>query len=242
MCRLATAAVAVALLLARPARGAGAHLAGGSSPADRPHAPADTARAADDGVVEDEAVVRDVGALAPEFRARLDRVLARMRAEFDGAVEVVETVRSQSRQETLYAQGRTAPGPVVTWTRSSAHLTGYAADVVVGGSYDNPRAYARLATIAQEEGLRTLRPRDPGHVELAGVAGRAVYAAGARGWDAGEVPPRGSARALSRIVPSRGLPPTEPTVFASSPYAAVRQLPATFLAPEPPAGDEPDPE
>ena len=108
MCRLATAAVAVALLLARPARGAGAALpAGGSPSADRPRALADTAWAAGAGSGEDD-VVRDVGALAPEFRARLDRVLARMRAEFDGAVEVVETVRSQSRH------GRAASDAVVS--------------------------------------------------------------------------------------------------------------------------------
>ena len=161
---IATVSAAL-LLLARPAQAAGSPAALAPGRSVLVGARADTARAAGDG--DDgyrEVVVRDVGALAPEFRARLDRVLARMRSEFGAEVEVVETVRSQSRQEALYAQGRTAPGPVVTWTRSSAHLTGYAADVVVGGSYDNEPAYARLATIAREEGLRTLRPRDPGHV------------------------------------------------------------------------------
>jgi hypothetical protein len=187
-------------------------------------------------------VTRDVGALAPEFRVRLDRVLARMRAEFGGDVEVVETVRSQTRQEALYAQGRTAPGPVVTWTRNSAHLSGFAADLVVGGAYGNGRAYARLAEIAHEEGLRTLRPRDPGHVELAGVAGRAVYASGTRADARAAVAPVGSARALSRIVASRGVPPSEPTVFASSPYAAVSYTPASFLAGAAPDGRDADPE
>lgn len=233
---LATVTAAAVLLLARPAQAGGSRAAVAPAPSV---ASSDTARAAEDG--DDgyrEVVVRDVDALAPEFRARLARVLARMRSEFGEEVEVVETVRSQSRQEALYAQGRTAPGPVVTWTRSSAHLTGYAADVVVGGSYDNEPAYARLATIAREEGLRTLRPRDPGHVELAGVAGRAVFAGGTRAWAEAGVAPRGSARALSRIVASRGVPPTEPTVFASSPYAAAR--PASFLAAEPPAAAEPE--
>ena len=51
---------------------------------------------------------------------------------------VVETYRSQARQNKLYAQGRTAPGNKVTWTRNSKHTTRKALDVVpqrsVGGS------------------------------------------------------------------------------------------------------------
>src|SRR5690606_38311570 len=57
---------------------------------------------------------------------------------------------------------------VVTWTRSSNHTRGLAADLIVDGSYDNPLAMVRLARIAREEGLRTLGSRDPGHVELSG--------------------------------------------------------------------------
>lgn len=42
---------------------------------------------------------------------------------------VIEGVRTQARQDKLYAQGRTAPGPKVTWTRISNHFinkkTGY---------------------------------------------------------------------------------------------------------------------
>ena len=159
---------------------------------------------------------RDLSLLAPEFRHRLERVIERMRAEF-GDVEVVETLRSRERQEALFAQGRTRSGPVVTWTRNSAHLGGYAADVVVGHSYDNAAAYARLATIARDEGLRTLAPRDPGHVELPGAAGRPDYGAGRLAY--GDAP-AGSARALSRIVASRGVAPSDPTVFAASPYAS----------------------
>lgn len=35
---------------------------------------------------------------------------------------VVEGVRSRERQKQLYAQGRTAPGDIVTWTMQSKHL------------------------------------------------------------------------------------------------------------------------
>src|SRR5690606_11756935 len=115
-------------------------------------------------------VTRSLEGLNPEFRARLDRVIDRMESEHGHKVQIVETVREQSRQEYLYAQGRTRPGPVVTWTTSSKHTQGRAADLLVDGTYDNPLAMVRLARIAREEGLRTLGARDPGHVELpAGV-------------------------------------------------------------------------
>jgi hypothetical protein len=111
-------------------------------------------------------VHRDLGLLAPEFRDRLDRVIERMESEFGYKVEVAETYRSQARQDALYAQGRTDPGAVVTWTRASNHTTGRAADLVIDGSYDDTLAYERLLRIAREEGLRTLGARDPGHIEL----------------------------------------------------------------------------
>lgn len=43
---------------------------------------------------------------------------------------VIEGVRTQERQDDLYAQGRTKPGPIVTWTKDSKHLRGLAVDVV----------------------------------------------------------------------------------------------------------------
>lgn len=48
---------------------------------------------------------------------------------------VLEGVRSLKRQEELYAKGRTAPGPVVTWTMASKHRKqkdgfGHAVDLV----------------------------------------------------------------------------------------------------------------
>ncbi len=116
--------------------------------------------------VDPSVVVRDAAALDPAFRAKLDRVIARMQDEFGHKVTVVETVRSQVRQEALYEQGRTAPGQVVTWTRSSRHAEGMAVDLMIDGSYDNPVAYQRLQRIANEEGLHTLGARDPGHLAM----------------------------------------------------------------------------
>lgn len=37
--------------------------------------------------------------------------------------------RTQAEQDALYAQGRTKPGRVVTWTRNSRHIGGFAVDV-----------------------------------------------------------------------------------------------------------------
>ena len=47
---------------------------------------------------------------------------------------ILEGVRSKARQLELYAQGRTQPGPVVTWTKTSNHFVradgfGYAVDM-----------------------------------------------------------------------------------------------------------------
>lgn len=42
---------------------------------------------------------------------------------------VTEGVRTLERQKELYAQGRTKPGKIVTWTLNSKHIGGKAVDV-----------------------------------------------------------------------------------------------------------------
>lgn len=42
---------------------------------------------------------------------------------------VVEGLRTKQRQEELYAQGRTKPGKIVTWTMKSKHIEGLAVDI-----------------------------------------------------------------------------------------------------------------
>ncbi len=114
------------------------------------------------------AIDRSLSTLQPEFRQKLQAVITRMQTEYGYQVDVNETYRSQARQDQLFAQGRTAPGPVVTWTEHSLHSQGLAADLTItGGSPDDPTGADRqLAVVAQQEGLRTLGPRDPDHVEL----------------------------------------------------------------------------
>jgi hypothetical protein len=113
-------------------------------------------------------VVRDLSALQPQFREKIERVIERMKSEYGHDVTIAETWRSQTRQDALHEQGRTKPGAVVTWTRRSQHAAGLAADLVVDGSYDNAQGYRDLMKVAAEEGLESLGPRDPGHLQLAG--------------------------------------------------------------------------
>lgn len=113
-------------------------------------------------------VVRSLAALDPQLQAKLARVAARMREETGHSVTVEETYRSQTRQNALYAQGRDTAGPVVTWTKNSKHTQGRAVDVELDGGSAGLDVYKMLQRIANEEGLRTLGAKDPGHLELRG--------------------------------------------------------------------------
>lgn len=66
--------------------------------------------------------------------------------------KVLEGVRTPERQRRLYAQGRTAPGPKVTWTLKSNHFinakTGYGHAVdLLPAPYDwkNQKDFTRMA-------------------------------------------------------------------------------------------------
>jgi len=112
------------------------------------------------------AVNSSIATLNPALQEKLARVISRMRDETGHDVQVTETYRSQSRQNALYAQGRQTAGAVVTWTQSSKHTQGRAVDVTLDGGRASADAYTALQRIANEEGLRTLGAKDPGHLEL----------------------------------------------------------------------------
>jgi peptidoglycan L-alanyl-D-glutamate endopeptidase CwlK len=75
------------------------------------------------------------------------------------------TYRSQEEQDALYAQGRTKPGPVVTWTRHSKHSERTAFDIAivrdgkpvwdvkVDVDNDHVPDYLEAAKIGEEVGL-----------------------------------------------------------------------------------------
>lgn len=76
-------------------------------------------------------------ALSKTSLARLDGVDPRLVAIVKRAIQistvdfmVVEGVRTLARQRELYAQGRTKPGKIVTWTLKSKHIDGLAVDLL----------------------------------------------------------------------------------------------------------------
>lgn len=133
--------------------------------------------------------------LSKQSRARLAGVHPDLRRVVERAIEittcdfgVIEGVRSDARQRALYAQGRTTPGPKVTWTLRSNHFiqpsTGYghAVDLVpyVDGDmeWDNngrlglwPRVAEAMKSAADELGVAITwggdwRTPDRPHFEL----------------------------------------------------------------------------
>src|SRR6187551_537375 len=75
-----------------------------------------------------------LGASSPQMREKFPQLRAELanRGVYINAPEAgsIGNVRTPDQQSALYAQGRTAPGPVVTGTLNSNHLTGNALDVV----------------------------------------------------------------------------------------------------------------
>ena len=72
---------------------------------------------------------RNTKELNPLCEILLNKALEEIKAEGINPL-VVETYRSQARQNYLYSQGRTIPGTKVTWTQSSIHTKRNAVDVV----------------------------------------------------------------------------------------------------------------
>lgn len=115
---------------------------------------------------------RDLALLDPQFRQQFEAWLVAARAAFPQYdFGVHETLRSPERQAALYAQGRTTPGPVVTWTQRSKHQDGIAADwhlardgVALWEPSLYERVYERVPPAAY--GLRTLEG-DLVHLEQA---------------------------------------------------------------------------
>lgn len=68
---------------------------------------------------------------------------------------ITETYRSQERQQYLYAQGRTRPGPVVTWTLNSNHKSRLAWDIAVGPPHSlyDTSILNRVGAIARRLGI-----------------------------------------------------------------------------------------
>lgn len=68
---------------------------------------------------------------------------------------ITETYRSQERQNYLYAQGRTRPGAIVTWTLDSKHKSRLAWDIAVAPpmSLYDVATLNKVGAIAQKLGI-----------------------------------------------------------------------------------------
>jgi len=109
----------------------------------------------------------DIGKLKPEFRKRLKEILIKMvERGFDPMV--FETIRTKRRQEYLFSIGRRGiKGEFkVTWTMNSAHISGYAADIISNKEgWSNKTFFKVLYEVARKEGCFTLQ-RDRCHVQM----------------------------------------------------------------------------
>ena len=100
--------------------------------------------------------MRDITLLVPE----LQKLFAKFCEEMDKAqirFIVTETLRTQARQDELYAQGRTKPGRVVTWTRKSPHVEGRAFDIAIlidGKVTWDEEPYIRAGQLGEKVGLQ----------------------------------------------------------------------------------------
>lgn len=75
---------------------------------------------------------RDINELLPAAQ-KACRLFMKKCGEADLKIFITETYRSQARQNELYAQGRTKPGQIVTWTRKSNHTDRLAWDIACIG-------------------------------------------------------------------------------------------------------------
>jgi peptidoglycan L-alanyl-D-glutamate endopeptidase CwlK len=76
---------------------------------------------------------------------------------FGAHVHVTEGLRSPARQRALFEQGRTTPGPIVTNTLQSRHLTGRAFDVDFVGVHPDqvdPQWWQFIGRVGEALGLR----------------------------------------------------------------------------------------
>lgn len=69
----------------------------------------------------------------PDLIKVVERAITLTQVDF----AVIQGLRTPAEQDALYAQGRTTPGDIVTWTLHSNHISGHAVDLgaFVNGEY-----------------------------------------------------------------------------------------------------------
>lgn len=119
--------------------------------------------------INENEIISDLNQLTPDTKKLALEFLSR--CEEEGlAVKIVETYRTQKRQDHLYAQGRNTDGPRVTWTKNSVHTRRRAFDIVKAGEdpYGDEEFFEKCAKIGEEVGLEAghyWTVRDSGHFQ-----------------------------------------------------------------------------
>lgn len=100
-------------------------------------------------------IISDLNQLTPKTRKLAIEFLEK--CEENGLdVRITETYRTQARQDMLYEQGRTTPGPIITWTKNSKHTKGQAFDICKDNTndpYGDVEFFRKCAEIGKEVGL-----------------------------------------------------------------------------------------
>ncbi|MBE7015564.1 MAG: M15 family metallopeptidase [Ruminococcaceae bacterium] len=115
--------------------------------------------------------LRDINLLKKNAKVACEMFLAECRKR-GLPVLVTETLRTKERQNELYAQGRTKPGNIVTWTKNSRHMTGLAWDICKnkkGEEYSDLNFFEKCGEVAKELGITwggTWKNKDMPHFEV----------------------------------------------------------------------------
>lgn len=109
--------------------------------------------------------------LYPDFAARVVRTYVAMNEHYGIQMRMTEGLRLFSRQAELYAQGRTKPGPIVTWATPglSLHHYGVACDSCRVGKDPWDVPWIEFARHAKSNGLYSgyyWKRQDKPHLEL----------------------------------------------------------------------------
>lgn len=125
--------------------------------------------------------IKDLNELLPEFKDKVELLIMNFRNQnFDPNIDIAitETYRPQSRQNELYAQGRTKLGNKVTWTKHSKHTLRKAVDFAIIYKYKLnwdltnifvKAGYERIGELAKQLGLiwgGDFKTPDMPHVEM----------------------------------------------------------------------------
>jgi hypothetical protein len=94
--------------------------------------------------------------LTPDTREKVEQLLAEAQAQYGYNLKVVSARRGCAEQAKLYAQGRTAPGKVVTNAQGckSWHVLGRAVDIAFVSPNPSPQDWDNLGAIGEALGFK----------------------------------------------------------------------------------------